>query len=221
MRLLERHPLLLAAVRDGRVSRSQALALASTITDENVAAWIERAEGLSFLERSAATLNEVAFFLQFRGLAFLQVPLDSLQAPFGDAEIREDQLVFHGLRIARRVNGTRGMRNRFVTKCADNVYEGVGVLVAGDVHERLRSGPGAGNHVGELNRRRHPLSRVVHRRQDVEATVRDLRDPDVDVTLPARRLLGARHELEQGGFAAGGKANERRAQHELPAYHQP
>ena len=62
------------------------------------------------------------------------------EAPLGDAEVGEDQLVFHRLRVARRVDRAGRMRDRRVAERADDVHERVGVLVAGDVDERLRAG---------------------------------------------------------------------------------
>ena len=100
------------------------------------------------------------------------------------------------------------MRDRLVAKRAHDVHERVGVLVAGDVDERLRAGARRRDDVGELDGRGHALARVVHRGQRVEPRVGHLRDADVDVALAARRVPGAGHELKEGGLAAGGEADE-------------
>ena len=41
------------------------------------------------------------------------------------------------------------MRHALVAKGAHDVHERVGILVAGDVHQRLRAAAGGGNDVGE------------------------------------------------------------------------
>ena len=44
--------------------------------------------------------------------ALLQILLDALEPPLGDAEVGEDQLVLHRLRVARRVDRAGRMRDR-------------------------------------------------------------------------------------------------------------
>jgi hypothetical protein len=98
------------------------------------------------------------------------------------------------------------------------VDERVGVLVRGDVHERLRAaGCALGGEIGEFNRGRHAFPRVVHRRQAIEPCVGYFRDADRCLALAvraARRFTRAGHELKQGGFAAGAEANERCPEHQ-------
>ena len=177
----------------------------------------QRPQRLALFKRRATALDEVALLFELGRLPLLQILFDPLEPPLGHAEVCEDEFVFHRLRVARRIDRAGGGRNRFVAKGADHVYERVGVLVAGDVDEPLGAAACWPDHVGELHRRRNPLSRVVHAGEDVEAVVRDFGDPDVDVALAPRRLLGARHELEQRRLATGGKADERRAEHKRPS----
>ena len=95
--------------------------------------------GCAALERALAALDQIALLLELRRAALLQILVESFEAPLGDAEIREDQLVFHRLRVARGIDRARGMCDRLVAKRANDVHEGVGVLVAGDIDERLRA----------------------------------------------------------------------------------
>ena len=104
-----------------------------------VACQLQRAQRLAFFECDPAALNELAFLLELCGAALLQIFLETFESPLDDAEVGEDQLVLHRLRVARRVDRARCMRDRRVAKRADDVHEGVGVLVAGDVDERLRA----------------------------------------------------------------------------------
>ena len=135
-------------------------------------------------------------------LRLLQIFLDAFQTAFRDAEIREDQLIFHRLRVARRIHRSGWMRDCFVAKRAHDVNKRVSVLVRGDIDERLRAGASRRDQIGELHRRRHSLARVVHRRQRVEARVGNFRDADRHVAFAARRVFRARHQLKKSGFAA-------------------
>ena len=63
---------------------------------------LQRAQRLALFERVLAALHQIAFLLELRRAALLQILLDALEAPLGDAEVGEDQLVFHRLRVARR-----------------------------------------------------------------------------------------------------------------------
>jgi hypothetical protein len=107
-----------------------------------------------------------------------------------------------------------------VVERADDVNQRVRVLVGHHVDERLRAAALPGRReIGELDGRRNPLFRVVHRGQPIEPGIGHLRDPDRHVALPVRGaagLLGARHQLKQGGFAAGPEADEGRSEHENP-----
>ena len=167
------------------------------------------------LERVLASLHEVALLLELRGFTLLEILLDAFEPALGDAEVREDQLVLHRLRIARGIDRARRVRDRRIAKRANDVDERVGVLVAGNIDERLRPRARGGDDVGELDSRRHPFLRVVHRGQLVQPLVGDFGDPDIHVALAARRLVNARHQLKESGFSAGRKANQRRAQHDV------
>src|SRR6185436_4169540 len=61
---------------------------------------LQRTQWRSMFERVLAALDEIAFLVEFRGLALLQVFLDALQSALRDAEVREDQFVLHRLRVA-------------------------------------------------------------------------------------------------------------------------
>ena len=100
---------------------------------------IQRAERPALFERGAAERDHVALAFEFRGPAFLQIFLEPLEASLGDAEVRKDQLVFHRLGVARRIDRARRVGDRGIVERADDVDERVGVLVRGDIHERLRA----------------------------------------------------------------------------------
>src|SRR5262245_29971392 len=106
------------------------------------------------------------------------------------------------------------MRDALIAERMDDVYERVGVLVAGDVHERLGAAASGGDDVGEFDCRRDAFARVVHRRQRIETAVRHLGNTDVDVTLAFGGVTSAGHQLKQGRLAAGRETYESRAKHE-------
>ena len=110
---------------------------------------IERAQRPSVFERRAAERDDVALALELGRAALLQILLEPFEPALGDAEVREDQLVFHRLRVARRIDRPRRMRHRRIVEGAEDVDERVGVLVGGDVDQRLRAAgsPGAARSV--------------------------------------------------------------------------
>ena len=65
---------------------------------------LERAQRLSVFERRLTSAHEIALLFELRRAPFLQILLDALDSAFGDAEIREDQFVFHRLRVARGID---------------------------------------------------------------------------------------------------------------------
>jgi hypothetical protein len=69
---------------------------------------LQRAQGLPLLERSTAALHEIALSvgadLEVGPYTLLQILLDALETALGDAEIGEDQLVLHRLRVARGID---------------------------------------------------------------------------------------------------------------------
>ena len=175
---------------------------------------IERAERTSVFERRAAERHDVALAFEIGRPALLQILLEPFEPPFGDAEVREDQLVFHRLRVASRVDRPGRMRHRRIRERPQHVDERVGVLVRGDIDERLRrAGPDRRRHVRELDGRRHALLGVVHRGQAIEALVRHLRNADGRLALSGRRPRGVGHELEKGGLAGLTESDEGRPQH--------
>ena len=104
---------------------------------EIVALEVERAQRLAVLERRLDGRDDVALAFELGRPRFLQILDEALQPAFGDAEVREDQLVFHRLRVARRIDRPGRVRHRGIVERADHVDERVGVLVGGDVDQRL------------------------------------------------------------------------------------
>ncbi len=94
------------------------------------------------------------------------------------------------------------MRNGRIAERAYDVDERVGILVAGDVDERLGPAARRPGDVGELNGRGDPLAWVVHRGEPVEPLIRNFRDADVHVALAAWSVVNAGHQLKQSGFSA-------------------
>ena len=136
-----------------------------------VAGEFQRAQRLALFERLLAPLHQVALLLEFGRASLLQILLDAFEPPLGDAEVGEDQLVFHRLGVARRIDRPGGMGHRRIAEGADDVDERVGVLVAGDIDERLGARFRRRRHVGEFDGGGHALLRVVHRRQRIESRV--------------------------------------------------
>ena len=108
-------------------------------TFEIVAGQLQRAQRLAFFECGLAALHQIPFLLELGGTALLQIFLEALEPPFNDAEVSEDQLVFHRLGVARRIDRAGGVRDRRVAERAHDVDERVGVLVASHIDERLRT----------------------------------------------------------------------------------
>ena len=74
-----------------------------------------------------------------------------------------------------------------------HVHERVGVAVRRHVEQRVGAGPGrAARDVGELHRGRHPLARVVHRRQDVQPRVGHARHAERGLELAVGRRAAPR-----------------------------
>ena len=90
--------------------------------------------------RLAAQRHDIALALELRGLRLLEVLFETLEAAFGHAEVGEDQLVFHRLRVTRRIDRACRMGNGGIPKRAQDVNERIGVLVRDDVDERLCAG---------------------------------------------------------------------------------
>jgi hypothetical protein len=65
-----------------------------------VAREFQRAQRTPFFECRLAAVNEIALPFLFCRPALLQILVDALEPPLGNAEIREDQFVLHGLRVA-------------------------------------------------------------------------------------------------------------------------
>ena len=126
---------------------------------EIVAGEAERAQRLAVLERGlAARASRSRLLLELGGLVLLEILLDPLEPPFDDAEVGEDQFVFHRLRVARRIDrSATGCGTDGVAKRAHDVHERVGVLVAGDVDQRRGAGAAGRDDVGELDGRGHAL----------------------------------------------------------------
>jgi hypothetical protein len=107
-----------------------------------------------------------------------------------------------------------------ISEGPDHMYQGIGVLVGGDVNERFRASRLTRcRQVRELDRCRYPLLRVVHRRQAIKTGVGDLGDADRSFHLTvtaASRFLRARHELKQRGLPARRETYERSSQHDKP-----
>ena len=83
------------------------------------------------------------------------------------------------------------VRHRFVAKRADHVDERVGVLVRGDVDERLRAAAACGE-IGELHRGGHALPRVEHRRQTIQPHVRHFGHADLHLAAAVAARPGSR-----------------------------
>ena len=108
------------------------------------------------------------------------------------------------------------MRHRRVVEGPQNVDEGVGVLVGGDVDEGFRAARAGHREIGEFDRRRNALAGVVHRCQPIQPRVGDFRNANGRFAFAMRgpsRLPRAGHELEKGGFAAGSDTDEGSPEH--------
>ena len=136
---------------------------------------LKRPERTSGFERGAALFEHVllAFQVGVRG-RLLRVALEAFEAPFDDAQVREDDFLFHRAHIARGIDGSRRVRHRRIAKQADDVQQRVGVAKGRDVEQRGRTRPHARGtaHVGELDRRRHVFLGVEQRRQLIQTRIR-------------------------------------------------
>ena len=167
---------------------------------------------------SSASLQRVSRSRSFSRSAdrdLLQVLLEPLEPSLDHAEVGQDQLVFHRLRVARRVDGSCDVRHRLVAERAHDVDQRVGVLVGDHVHQRLGPPP-AGGQIGELDRGRHVFPGIEHRGEPVEARVGNLGDPNLHLPSALRRPAGLAdggHELEERGLAGGRQSDESGAKH--------
>ena len=85
-------------------------------------------------ERRAALFEHVllAFQVGVRG-RLLRVALEAFEAPFDDAQVREDDFLFHRAHVARGIDGSRRVRHRRIAKQADDVKQRVSVAKRCDV----------------------------------------------------------------------------------------
>ena len=102
-----------------------------------VAFQVQRPERAAVLERRATQGHHVAFALEIGGAVLLQILFDPLESTLGHAQVGQDQLVFHRLCVARRIDRPRRVRDRGVVEGADDMDERIGILVPGDVDQRL------------------------------------------------------------------------------------
>ena len=73
---------------------------------------VQRAQRLPVFERGlAAPHDHVALTFELGGLRFLQILLEALEPALGDAKVRQDQLVFHRLRVARGIHRSGRVRH--------------------------------------------------------------------------------------------------------------
>ncbi len=100
---------------------------------------IERAQRASLLERRAAEGEHVALAFEVGRAALLQILLQPLQPALGHAEVGEDQLVFHRLSIARRIDRPRGVGNGRIAERPQHMNKRVRVLVRHHIDECLRA----------------------------------------------------------------------------------
>ena len=177
---------------------------------------LEAAQRRAVLERGAAALEQVALALELRRAPLLQVALDPFKAFLDHAEIRQDQLVLHRLRVGIRTDGLGVMGDAGVAEGAHDVNERVGVAKRGDVEQGLGGRATRRRQVRELDGGRRVLARAVQLGQAVEPLVRHLRDAHARLELGVPRpgsLALARHQLEEGGLPRGGEADQGGPQH--------
>src|SRR5439155_10373225 len=92
-----------------------------------------------------------------------------------------------GLRVAGRADRAGRRGDRRIVKRAQDVDEGIGILVGGDVDEGFGAARAAGSdQVGELDGGGHAFAGVVHGGEAVEALVGDLGDADRRLAFAVR-----------------------------------
>src|SRR5262249_48629081 len=142
---------------------------------------------------------------QIRGRRLLQIFLEPLEPALDDAQVGEDEFVFHRLDIAEWIDRTGGVGDVLVAERTDDVQQRIRIAERGDVEEILGPARADAGNVGTLHGRRGLLLRVVHRGQTVQSLVRYPRDSNVgfnfSVLSRAGRLAGARHQTEERGFS--------------------
>ncbi len=148
-----RHPAFFRRLLDGRAHLAQVSLVEVDDEEERfggeelkaaqplqvIAREFERAQWLSVLERRLTAPHQIALLLELRRASLFQILFDAFEPAFGDSEIRQNQLVFHRLRITGGVDRARRVRHALIAERMDDVHERIGVLVPGHVHERLRA----------------------------------------------------------------------------------
>ncbi len=180
-------------------------------------AHVDPAQRPAFLERRLAAEQQIALTLEFRGAALLQVALDPFEALLGHREVGEQELVFHRLRVAGRLDLVRVVRHRRVPEGAHDVHEGVRVAERDHVEQRRRARSARSRDVRELHRRVGLLARLVQVGQTLHSLVRHAGDADngLELAVPgSRRFALAGHQLEERRFAGRREANQCGAQHD-------
>ena len=151
---------------------------------------LQVAQRLALLEQRAAALQDLLFLLQLRrGAGFLQISLEPFEPPLDDAEVREDDFVFHRPHVARGIDGAGRVRHGRIAKHAHDVEQRVRVAERRDVEQGGGAGlPGRGApHVGEFDGRRRVFLRVEERGQLVEARSGTRETPTLASCFPAGR----------------------------------
>ena len=123
-------------------------------------------------------LQQLEFFFEFRRLHLLEIFFQTLQPLFDLPQIADQQIEFHVLDVAQRINLAH-MRNRRIVKHAHHMRQCVDVAQmrgVGAVFQRFLPDRA---HVDVFHRRMRQLLRVVERGQPVEPVVRNFGDADV------------------------------------------
>ena len=182
---------------------------------EVLAGQVERAQRRPVFERVLAARQQIAFLLEVGRLGFLQVLVEPLEPSFDHAKVGQNQLVFHRLRIARRVDRLGDVGHRLVGERPHDVNQCVGVLVGDHVHQRPGA-PARAGQIGELDRGRRVFLGGEHRREPVESGIGDFGDPNLHLSPALCRpsgLADGRHELKERGFAGGRQSDQCSAKH--------
>ena len=175
----------------------------------------QRADGRAVLQCRQTAREDAGLAVEIAARTLLSVALDPFETALRHLQVRENQLVFHRLRIARRIDTAGCMRYVLGAEHPHDVQQCMRLAVGPHVDEAARR-RGAGK-IRKRHRGGHVPLRVEQRRESVEPRVGDRGCADVHFVASESSCcavsVSAGQEAEERGLARGRESDKAGAEH--------